>query len=403
MRLAQTQVWPLLRYFETIAPSTAASRSASSKTMKGALPPSSIEHFSTWSAAWRSRMRPTSVEPVKVSLRTLGFSQNSLPMSDDLDEGTIESTPFGMPGPVGQHAEGERRERRLGGRPGDEGAARRQRRAGLAGDHGVREVPGRDRGGDADRLLDHGDALVALVAGDRLAVDALGLFGEPLDEARAVHDLALGLGVRLALLGGQDRAEVVGVGDHQLVPFAQDRGALLAGPGGPFLLRRIGGIDGARRLGAGQVGDLGDHVAAGGVLDGEGRAAVGVAPLAAQIGLGREQVGVLQQLGEVGVRVEHDVAPFLVGPARAELRAEARPGIRLPTLAPLSHVRQIAPASAEFNQMQAPAHRVHARARVHASASHWNHSEREIRLTPSKGLGGASRHGLPGRSGRTLF
>src|SRR5690606_1413040 len=97
MRLAQTQVWPLLRYFEVIAPSAAASRSASSKTMKGALPPSSIEHFITWSAAWASRMRPTSVEPVKVSLRTLGWEQNSLPTSDDEVEVTTENTPFGTP------------------------------------------------------------------------------------------------------------------------------------------------------------------------------------------------------------------------------------------------------------------------------------------------------------------
>src|SRR4030088_751775 len=39
MRLAQTQVWPMLRYFETMAPSTAASISASSNTTNGALPP----------------------------------------------------------------------------------------------------------------------------------------------------------------------------------------------------------------------------------------------------------------------------------------------------------------------------------------------------------------------------
>ncbi len=80
-----------------IAPSTAASRSASSNTMKGALPPSSIEHFITWSAACRSRMRPTSVEPVKVSLRTSGFSQNSLPISDEDEDGTTLNTPAGMP------------------------------------------------------------------------------------------------------------------------------------------------------------------------------------------------------------------------------------------------------------------------------------------------------------------
>ncbi len=97
MRLAQTQVCPVLRNLHMIAPSTAASRSASSKTMKGALPPSSIEHFFTCGAACSSRMRPTSVEPVKVSLRTLSFSQNSLPASDAREDVTIDSTPLGMP------------------------------------------------------------------------------------------------------------------------------------------------------------------------------------------------------------------------------------------------------------------------------------------------------------------
>ena len=50
-------------------PATAASRSASSKTMNGALPPSSIDRRSRLSEACAMRLRPTSVEPVKDSLR----------------------------------------------------------------------------------------------------------------------------------------------------------------------------------------------------------------------------------------------------------------------------------------------------------------------------------------------
>src|SRR3989338_6237112 len=42
-------------------------------------------------------MRPTSVDPVKVSLRIAGFSQNSLPISDDRDEVITENTPAGTP------------------------------------------------------------------------------------------------------------------------------------------------------------------------------------------------------------------------------------------------------------------------------------------------------------------
>ena len=59
----------MLRIFAAIAPATASSRSASSKTMKGALPPSSIDVRSTRSAACSSRTLPTLVEPVNDSLR----------------------------------------------------------------------------------------------------------------------------------------------------------------------------------------------------------------------------------------------------------------------------------------------------------------------------------------------
>jgi hypothetical protein len=70
-----------LRYFEAIAPLTAISISASSKTMNGALPPSSSESFLTVPAHCSIRNLPTSVEPVKVSLRTVGFEVSSPPIS----------------------------------------------------------------------------------------------------------------------------------------------------------------------------------------------------------------------------------------------------------------------------------------------------------------------------------
>src|SRR5262252_5563842 len=96
MRLAQTQVWPALRYFEAIAPLTAISISASSNTMKGALPPSSIEVFFTVAAHCSIKSFPISVEPVKVSLRTVGFDVISPPISV-APPVTQEKTPFGTP------------------------------------------------------------------------------------------------------------------------------------------------------------------------------------------------------------------------------------------------------------------------------------------------------------------
>src|SRR6266516_3450987 len=69
-RLAHTQVWPVFLYLEASAPSTAASRSASSKTMKGALPPSSMEVFFTVFEHCSRRIFPTAVEPPVSTLKT---------------------------------------------------------------------------------------------------------------------------------------------------------------------------------------------------------------------------------------------------------------------------------------------------------------------------------------------
>src|SRR6476620_4504046 len=96
MRLAQTQVWPALRYFEASAPSTAASRSASSNTMKEALPPSSSDSFFTVGAHCSISRRPTGVDPVKLSLRTIGFAHISAPIAL-ASPITTENTPFGTP------------------------------------------------------------------------------------------------------------------------------------------------------------------------------------------------------------------------------------------------------------------------------------------------------------------
>src|SRR3984893_3307726 len=96
MRLAHTQVWPALRYFQAMAPLTAASISASSKTMNGALPPNSNDNFLTVPAHCCISNLPTSVEPVKVSLRTIGFEVSSPPTSFD-GPVTQENTPFGTP------------------------------------------------------------------------------------------------------------------------------------------------------------------------------------------------------------------------------------------------------------------------------------------------------------------
>src|SRR3546814_5065752 len=65
----------------------------------------------------------------------------------------------------------------------------------------------RDRGDDADRLLEHDDALVAGMTRQHVAVDALGFLGKPFDEVGRVGNLAARLRQRLALLARQQRSE----------------------------------------------------------------------------------------------------------------------------------------------------------------------------------------------------
>ena len=96
MRFAQTQVCPAFLNLQIIAPFTAASRSASSKTMNGALPPSSIEVRLTVAAQSAMSFLPTGVEPVNVNFRTVGLEVNSVPISD-VRPATILMTPAGMP------------------------------------------------------------------------------------------------------------------------------------------------------------------------------------------------------------------------------------------------------------------------------------------------------------------
>jgi hypothetical protein len=201
------------------------------------------------------RMRPTSVEPVKLRWR-------------------------------GQ--------RRLLGRLDDDGAAGGQGRGDLARDHRDGEVPRRDGGADADGLLQDDEALVVVGRGDGLAVDALGFLGEPLDEARAVDHFPARFGQRLALLGGHDPGEVVGVLDQQGVPLHQDRAALLGGlaaPGGPGGVR---GGDGGFRLGGAQQRDIDQLLARGRV--GHIEAVAAGDPLAIEQGIGLEQ----RRVGEQG-------------------------------------------------------------------------------------------------------
>mmetsp|Transcript_21084 Transcript_21084/g.65352 ORF Transcript_21084/g.65352 Transcript_21084/m.65352 type:complete len:351 (-) Transcript_21084:421-1473(-) len=95
-RLTLTHTWPAFLNLMLMQPATAASRSASSKTSSGALPPSSRLTFFTVSAHWRISSLPTAVDPVKVSLRT-SLEAHSTPPMAGASPMTQLSTPGGTP------------------------------------------------------------------------------------------------------------------------------------------------------------------------------------------------------------------------------------------------------------------------------------------------------------------
>lgn len=80
----QTHVCPEQRNLQNMAPFTARSRFASSKTMNGALPPNSRLTFFRVPDASLANIFPTPVEPVKLSFFTRGFVANSLAVSRSL-------------------------------------------------------------------------------------------------------------------------------------------------------------------------------------------------------------------------------------------------------------------------------------------------------------------------------
>ena len=102
MRLAQMQVWPAFLKPEATTPAAAVSTSASSNTMKGALPPSSSETRFTVSAAPAISDLPTAVEPVKPIFLTVSDSSIVFPADPPKHEATHPAVLKSAAGTVGK-------------------------------------------------------------------------------------------------------------------------------------------------------------------------------------------------------------------------------------------------------------------------------------------------------------
>jgi hypothetical protein len=214
------------------------------------------------SAACLRSVRPTSVDPVKLSLRSRGSAM-------------IE------PGLGQQRGEQQGGQRGEFGRLEYDGAARCQRGRDLTGPHGQREVPRRDQQAGPDRMPgnDH--------PAGRLGVDAVAagdpycFLGEPAEELPAIAHLGLRLGQWFAHL---DRHQ-----QGQIVPTPLDRLERPAEDLRPLARRRLGPVGSGnhsriQRSGAVRHSGIGDglhHRTGGWILDGKGRSRSGRPPLAA--------------------------------------------------------------------------------------------------------------------------
>ena len=206
-----------------------------------------------------------------MSLRTAGFEVSSPPITgaSSASPVTTWSTPVGDARLGGERRQSERGQRRLLGGLDHDRAAGGQRRRSLPRDHRCREVPGRDPGGDADRLLQDDDPLVGLVGRDRVAVDPLRLLTEPLEERGRVGDLPSRLGQWLALFARQQPRQLLLPVEHQVREPSQHGRALLGRPRTPRGVGLLGGCDRRARLLDAVPRHALQHLAVRGIGDGE--------------------------------------------------------------------------------------------------------------------------------------
>ena len=234
-RLAAVQAEPPLRSFATNAPATASSRSASGRTTKGALPPSSMAALTTVREACSRRTRPTSVDPVNDTLRTSGWSSRAELRSLDRVDGTMLTTPSGTPASariatIASAVSGvSDAGLRMTEHPG------RERRSDLAGSHGSGEVPRRDEERDSDRLAQDHDPVRPGGSVLDHAAQAHGFLGVPAKELRGVRDLAPCVRQRLPVLEDDEPSQGLGALGHEVERAAQD---LAARPGADRRPRR---------------------------------------------------------------------------------------------------------------------------------------------------------------------
>jgi hypothetical protein len=183
IRVPALQIWPELANTAIAAPGTAASISASEKTMSGDFPPSSSDTRFRLPADAFTIDCPVTCDPVNATLSTPGCAASAAPAVSPYP-GTMLMTPGGTPA---SSASSPRRSDVSGaslGRLQHHRAPGRENRTDLP-TVAARPFHRDDRADDADRFLERvGKDLAGERVRDRLAVDRRGLPGVVAQHAR---------------------------------------------------------------------------------------------------------------------------------------------------------------------------------------------------------------------------
>ena len=200
-----------------------------------------------------------------------------------------------------QFGQRQRGERCFLGRVADHCAARRQRRARLAGQHRGGKVPRRDQRGHAHGFAPKLDLRIGQVAGHAFDIRALRLLGVEFQEIGGIVDFPPRLGQRLALFQDHDAGQIFLVLAHQVIPAADHRRTILGQRPRPRQKCRLCRVH--CRCGVRPV--QGRHITQPRpirrVADGKRRACLTTGPLATDIGKRAHEARV-RDLGQSGFR-----------------------------------------------------------------------------------------------------
>ncbi len=131
----------------------------------------------------------------------------------------------------------------------------RERRRDLARDEGRREIPGRERGGDADRLMADLEPSSRHPAFDDPAIDSTGLLGVPAKLVGGQRPFPLRLRERLAGLAGDHASRFICAPNHFVCDRMDGVGAREGRSRAPGFQPRLGGVE--RFFGISDAGDRG--------------------------------------------------------------------------------------------------------------------------------------------------